>query len=37
MPISPTFSLDEIHEAVTMAAQSGRLGKVLLLPNPVSK
>ena len=35
--IAETFSLDEIHEAVTMAAQSGRLGKVILLPNPGSK
>ena len=35
--IAETFSLDEIHEAVAMAAQSGRVGKVLLLPNPVSK
>ena len=34
--IAGTFSLDEIHEAVTMAAQSNRVGKVLLLPNPVS-
>lgn len=35
--IAGTFSLDDIHEAVKMAAQSGRVGKVLLLPNPVSK
>ena len=35
--IAGTFPLDDIHEAVKMAAQSGRVGKVLLLPNPVSK
>ena len=35
--IAETFSLDDIHEAVTMASKSGRVGKVLLLPNPVSK
>jgi mitochondrial enoyl-[acyl-carrier protein] reductase / trans-2-enoyl-CoA reductase len=32
--VSQTFSLDEIQEAVKVAAASGRDGKVLLLPNP---
>ena len=31
--ISQTFSLDQIKEAVTAAGESGRDGKVLLLPN----
>jgi NADPH:quinone reductase-like Zn-dependent oxidoreductase len=31
--ISQTFSLDEIKEAVIAAAESGRDGKILLLPN----
>ena len=31
--IAATFSLDDIHEAVSMASQSGRIGKVLLLPS----
>ena len=30
--ISQTFSLDQIKEAVTAAGESGRDGKVLLLP-----
>lgn len=33
--VSQTFSLDEIHEAVKVAAAGGRDGKVLLLPNPL--
>ena len=33
--IRQTFSLDEIKEAVTLAAQEGRDGKVLLIPNPI--
>ena len=32
--IAATFPLDNIHEAVSMASQSGRIGKVLLLPSP---
>ena len=33
--VGRTFSLEEIKEAVTLAAQEGRDGKVLLLPNPI--
>ena len=33
--IRQTFSLDEIKEAVTLAGEEGRDGKVLLIPNPI--
>ena len=32
-PVTQTFSLDDIQEAVLAASQSGKSGKVLLLPN----